>query len=574
MEFKILTDDQVKGEKQIRILKREGLISEITDLSILQGAEFRWHYGVPKGINDKVVGPWRIYVSNYKLDGKIDENLFVEREFNFSRGTGVRPMFNLSEIKDHVPLNTFNEDNIFEIEYGEWPQSLECDKYIILERNYRKKILKKTHKKYTIYLKDNTCPKQFEEFEYEGNKYIRIDTRYLDSNDIINNDYIRLKRRKTSFAFWIKVEPIKWFVDPKEDLVLSKKILFTDYKWINITDYMEEYFSKEIIPIKNDFILLENNNRRLNNYNSEIQNLLDKINEYLKCIQKEEEVKNIVNNLISEHNCKLNNLKDEQILSLYNEDTLKEMLITKLNILIDKLKNYCESNQEYYKILSVIEQIINIINGTKIEEADNELIKDFNILFSFCIPFLKEEDNNKITNDLLNKIIFEKNKIINYLKYSESFNDSISLKQYEKPSYSNYQEFELELRSNIQPILKQLDNKVSKRNIELEVIEAFDKIRKNLYKESKTKILFVYLNEINKLKKEADILLFNFNDRKYFERLVEILNINIDYSKDIIQILNDLSLIIVSLHKLIFQMQEEIKNINKRKDSYVMVKIK
>ena len=60
--------------------------------------------------------------------------------------------------------------------------------------------------------------------------------------------------------YWVSVEPIKWMIDEKEDIALSKKIIFSgvqfnrisnyrvDFNKTDIKEFMDKYFSKDIMP--------------------------------------------------------------------------------------------------------------------------------------------------------------------------------------------------------------------------------------------------------------------------------------------------------------------------------------
>ena len=69
-------------------------------------------------------------------------------------------------------------------------------------------------------------------------------------------------------------------------------------------------------------------------------------------------------------------------------------------------------------------------------------------------------------------------------------------KSLKKLDYSSYEEFEIKIRKLLHPILIEINNKVSIRDIELEVREALKDIQENLYIESQNKVISIYLNEI------------------------------------------------------------------------------
>lgn len=105
------------------------------------------------------------------------------------------------------------------------------------------------------------------EYEYNGNKYIRLVGDFNGFGKILS-DGTPVKRGD---IYWIRVEPITWLVDEKEDIALSKKIIFSGVRFDNditknrdfdkseIKKFMDDYFSKDIIPSRSIDIDLNRN---------------------------------------------------------------------------------------------------------------------------------------------------------------------------------------------------------------------------------------------------------------------------------------------------------------------------
>lgn len=61
-------------------------------------------------------------------------------------------------------------------------------------------------------------------------------------------------------VYWINVEPIKWMIDERTNIALSKKLIFSgvqfnrrcnykgDFDRTDIKEFMDKYFSREITP--------------------------------------------------------------------------------------------------------------------------------------------------------------------------------------------------------------------------------------------------------------------------------------------------------------------------------------
>lgn len=151
---------------------------------------------------------------------------------------------------------------IEEIEYGEYPQTIASENISReLERAYNNGSLRTTSKNYTTdsvgYQDGNTSFKAriHTEYEYNGSKYIRF---VGDSNcdgEVLSDGRIV----QSGSTYWVKVEPIVWLVDKKENIALSKKLIFSGVQFKNRRDYkgdfnktdikqfMDNYFSKEIV---------------------------------------------------------------------------------------------------------------------------------------------------------------------------------------------------------------------------------------------------------------------------------------------------------------------------------------
>jgi len=138
----------------------------------------------------------------------------------------------------------------------------------ILERLHYSNLLQKTGKTYTI--NTNSFDKsatsvdfeKLEEYTYNDKKYVRLKvnanfkspwtTDKLSTGEIFDyGEYV-----------WVEVKPVKWLVDEKEDLAISEKLLFSNIPYETkknylrsfnstyIKKYIDDYFSKEIIPCK------------------------------------------------------------------------------------------------------------------------------------------------------------------------------------------------------------------------------------------------------------------------------------------------------------------------------------
>lgn len=267
--FTFLTTDQIYGDSQLDIIKNMGASCEITDFSILNGGSVIESYTAAEGKTRNGSGSWwtrtkcgrrTVYDAFYKTTGPSIS------EIN-GRTTGARPALPYSSISGISSNGVRNSLGIIEVEYGEYPQMV-VDEYQSreLEKKFKGGYLKPSGKKYT---NDRECwddydegfwPYEYIEYIYNGKKYIRIVAGhngfgYQGAEKRLSDGRI-IKRGE---PYWIEVEPIKWLVDERADIALSKRIIFAgiqfdrrkkyrgNFRRTGIKQFMDKYFSKEIV---------------------------------------------------------------------------------------------------------------------------------------------------------------------------------------------------------------------------------------------------------------------------------------------------------------------------------------
>jgi len=249
-EFTFLTWDQIFGDAQLDILRNYGKKCAISDFSILLGGNSKMNWWTKDAYMGKV-SIVNTYGKNYI-------------NYAFDRSCGSRPAAPYSSISKFISNKRIGIEGILEVEYGEYPQDIVSEELSrILENEFKLGNLKKTGKSYTtdsVSCQDLNTPFQARthiEYEYNGKKYIRF---IADSNSegqvLSNGNVVKI----IGDVCWIEVLPIKWLVDEKANIALSKKILFSgiqfsksieydgDFYKTDIKEFMDKYFSKEIIP--------------------------------------------------------------------------------------------------------------------------------------------------------------------------------------------------------------------------------------------------------------------------------------------------------------------------------------
>ena len=257
LDFTFLTVEQIFGNNQLDILKKYGTNCAITDFSLLLGGY--------KGNNN---GSW--WTKSCDGDNRAG-CVGVVNNMNWNniliRSGGVRPALPYSSISSIALNGVRGKNGILEVEYGEYPQTVVSKDFAItLESAYENETLNKTGKSYTTDSAGyyNTDPifraKTHTEYEYNGRKYIRFVSNENRTNcSVFLSDGREIESWK---VYWLEVEPIKWLVDEKADIALSKHILFAGVQFNNKKEYtgdfnnsfikkfMNEHFSKDIVPSK------------------------------------------------------------------------------------------------------------------------------------------------------------------------------------------------------------------------------------------------------------------------------------------------------------------------------------
>ena len=269
LDLTFLTKEQIFGDNKLEILKKYGTRCAITDFSILLGGFVSSDYYTSEGNTLKNRTGWWWTKSS---DG--DDVQVVCTSTNGSRywdrvhkrDGGARPALPYSSIQSISSNGVRGKSGIKEIEYGEYPQTIVDENYSSeLESAYNNRNLRTTGKTYTTdsvrYQDTDTSfrARTHTEYEYNGSKYIR----FVGDSNCAGKFLSDGRTIKTGQAYWVRVEPITWLVDERANIALSKKLIFSGVQFKNRRDYkgdfdrtdikqfMDNYFSKEIITMNN-----------------------------------------------------------------------------------------------------------------------------------------------------------------------------------------------------------------------------------------------------------------------------------------------------------------------------------
>ena len=264
----LLSEGQIWGngkESQLEVIRKYGTKAAISDVCILTGGylceDTDYNIAEDSSLKGRTSWFWTGSDDNDNDVRAVDERgsgIYICR---YGRLGVVRPALQSSVIFSQISPNRVRGYNgTEEVEYGEYPQyAADSRMQSILESEYNRG-MNKTGRSYTFdsvkYDDYDTGfkPVTYEEYEYQGKRYIRIransdfeGNKFKLSNDIEyrNGDYV-----------WVEVSPVKWLIDDKTKLLISKiglvsGIRFLDgnhnYKGDFSSTEMKEYLDKYMI---------------------------------------------------------------------------------------------------------------------------------------------------------------------------------------------------------------------------------------------------------------------------------------------------------------------------------------
>ncbi len=266
LDFTYLFEEQVFGDDQLEIFRKYRPECQLSDFAKLLGGFISdSKCSIEGGTKKDYTGWWWLITPSNNNAYVITWNgLPREKDVNLRR-VGARPAIRYSVIRNIASNEVRGISGVLEVEYGEYPQTV-VDKNLsnILENLFNKGNLKLTGKKYTtdsVKAYEHSLPfqaKEFKEYEFAGEKFIRFVADDTNDGEILSNG----EKIKEGNTYWIKVEPIKWLVDLEEDIVVAKQILFSGVQFKNECDYQgnfvdtdlkwftDNFFAKEIISSK------------------------------------------------------------------------------------------------------------------------------------------------------------------------------------------------------------------------------------------------------------------------------------------------------------------------------------
>ena len=264
-EFTLLSDEQTFGSQQIDVIKKMGGKCAISDFAILLGAYVSSDYHVDGDNSMRGRTGWW-YLSSSDGAGYV-RVVYGDGDRGWTnagkRSGAVRPALPFSNISDISLNGVKGRHGFLEVEYGEYPQyAVDTNLGRILDDSFQAGVLRRTGKTYTADSRrwnansERFSPVQHEEFEYNGKRYVRVKSNDTDENFKLSNGVTV----HPGMYVWLEVSPIKWIVDDRAKMLVSKTLLASgirfcndrqyngDFKNTEMYQYLNTYFARDMVP--------------------------------------------------------------------------------------------------------------------------------------------------------------------------------------------------------------------------------------------------------------------------------------------------------------------------------------
>lgn len=582
IDFTILGADEVFGintkllsKRQLYIFKqnKDFIRAEVTDLAIALGCQNSYY----NEIIGMFIGSYWTKDNREYYNWEYDEYKTIVYHSGVDAlaglkdiNIGVRPAFSIDR-EFYENGRTSRYFGVLTVEYGEYPQRKVSDELAKeLEEKYRNGKLQTTIKEYRFYDRYGSLS-YYCEYVYGLGKYVRLvgDYRGMDPYEVV----------------WLRVEPITWLIDERDNIAVSEKILFSGIKYSDfdnsrfknslIKKYLDEYFSKQIEPstyldmvhakniekakeiIEGKTIEEEPEKSEESEESKKVNQIIDEIRKYIPYYHGNIDINKRIDELMDNYNENImSRLNNDTILTLdLDEKALYLGLLNDLNNILDNLKLSYEKNKKYIEILKFIDKCIKSLGE---EVLDNELCKDLNTISTVILSYL-----NKDSNELKDMLEYEKNNITKYLEDMDNLITSDII-----IPYDSIETFELIFRGKLHNYLHYLKENVDKKYIVDSIKSSYKNILDGNYEKTKSERIKFFMDLINELSNNIKNR-GNSNDISLLENILS--NFDINYEDDIKAITDSLVSTILKLYRIIFDIEEREEH-NKQVSKYIVKK--
>ena len=258
-DLTLLSEGQIWGndrESQLEVMRKYGTKAAITDLCVLTGSylceDTDYNIDEDSSLKGRTSWFWTRSDDNDNDVRAVLENGIRSNYYGFTRTGAVRPALQSSVIFSQISPNRVRGYNgTEEVEYGEYPQyAADSRMQSILESEYNRG-MNKTGRSYTFdSVKYNDYdtgfkPVTYEEYEYQGKKYIRI-----RANSDFDGGKFKLSNGveyRDGDYVWVEVSPVKWLIDDRTGILISKMGLVSGIRFLDKrTNYKGDFSRTEM----------------------------------------------------------------------------------------------------------------------------------------------------------------------------------------------------------------------------------------------------------------------------------------------------------------------------------------
>lgn len=253
-DLTLLSEGQIWGndkESQLEVIRKYGTKAAITDLCVLTGSHLcedtDYNIDEDSSLKGRTSWFWTRSDDNDNDVRAVDRDGDRHLNFRYGRSGAVRPALQSSVIFSQISPNRVRGYNgTEEVEYGEYPQyAADSRMQSILESEYNRG-MNKTGRSYTFdSVNDYDTgfnPVTYEEYEYQGKKYIRI-----RANSDFDGNKFKLSNGveyRDGDYVWVEVSPVKWLIDDRTGILVSKIGLVSGIRFLDRNHNYKGDFSR------------------------------------------------------------------------------------------------------------------------------------------------------------------------------------------------------------------------------------------------------------------------------------------------------------------------------------------
>ncbi len=350
-ECTLLCKDQLIGPNHLSLFDTIGLECNTTDFARATGGGKDYNAEINRPNDNKFYGVYALKDIDYDENKSPYLHLPVVLssgirmpKLQLNREFFIRPVLKLKSIIPFLPFIEKDNENHLILKLGSYPSTI-GNNQIELEALYQRKILDKEKEYYLIEGKKEPV------YKYINNYYVRAEQFWIESNYSNGVTYKNYNK-----SLWFLIEPITWYVDLENRLLISKNLITanTNYSTIDEKKGLQTFEETILYKYLNEILLKE-------------IFMMDK---------------------------KLSNRKDNDIIE---EDTSK-MNQNKYNELFEK--KYNERINQRLKKIEEICQYLPEESKKIIEEKTNKILEDFKENVEYMKPTMNRKVNltTKITD--------------------------------------------------------------------------------------------------------------------------------------------------------------------------------